>query len=378
MKKKILHILVKPTLAGAQRISLEILKSLDDTKYDKYVIFSNGQDDNEKKVLDFTFKAAGIHVFYFDNLVRELNLKKDILVIRDIYKFCKKYKFDIVHTNSSKPGVVGRIAATLARVPFVIHTVHGVSFTKFTPCVVYIAYYLFEMFASFFCKKIVLVNNYYKKFYKLFKNKVITIYNGMDFTKFTCEKSRREDDIINLLFVGRLDKQKDPMTILKAFSILIERKIKVRLTLVGSGEYYDACKKFVDENRLNSFVYLPGWQTNTEKYYANSDIFVSSSIYEAFGLMYLEASYSYLPIIATNVEGTPEVVLDNQTGLLYSPRDYKKLASLIEELVLDKEKCHRLGINGHNYVTRMFNIDSMTNKYIDLYENYDKKKEKNN
>jgi UDP-N-acetylglucosamine:LPS N-acetylglucosamine transferase len=182
--KKILHILVLPILAGSQRISLEILKNLSGDEYTKYALFSNDIVDNNLKLKCIEeFENAGIKVLFSQNMYREIGLK-DITALIEIYKLCKQEKFDIVHTHSTKPGVIGRIAATLARVPLVIHTVHGLAFHKFVKFPRWQLYWFCEMFASFFCNKIVLVNKYYSRYFKLFSSKLITIYNGADFQHF--------------------------------------------------------------------------------------------------------------------------------------------------------------------------------------------------
>ena len=181
---KILHIQVLPKLSGVQRISLEILKSLPEEKYDKYVLFSNDIVDDRLKVkCKEEFEKIGVKVLFAKNLYRSISLK-DIKAFVEIYKLCKKECFDIVHTHSTKPGVIGRIAATLARVPLVIHTVHGLAFHDYIKFPKWQFYWICEMAASFFCTKIVLVNTYYAKYFSFFKRKLLTIYNGIDFKMY--------------------------------------------------------------------------------------------------------------------------------------------------------------------------------------------------
>jgi glycosyltransferase involved in cell wall biosynthesis len=183
--KKILHIQVLPKLTGVQRISLEILKGLPHDEYDKYILFSNnGVDNTLKLICREAFEKSGIKVLFCHTLYREIGIR-DIQAFIEIYKLCKQEKFDIVHTHSTKPGIIGRIAATLAHVPYVIHTVHGLAFHSFVKFPKWHFYWICEMVASFFCDNIIIVNNYYCKYFKLFKSKVVTIYNGVDFSFFS-------------------------------------------------------------------------------------------------------------------------------------------------------------------------------------------------
>lgn len=365
--KKILHIQVYPKLSGVQRISLEIMKALPNNEFQKYILFANDSDNGDKTALENEFKKTNVTILYSNNLIRELNPKKDFKAFIEIYKLCKKEKFDIVHTHSSKPGVVGRIAAYIAKTPLVIHTVHGISFTKYTPPLKYLFYYICEIFSTFFCHKLVLVNQYYKKFYKIFNKKVYTIYNALDFRNWNSKKVVQNSNCIIFLYVGRLDTQKDPITLLKGFNEALKKIKNIHLTIVGDGEFYNDCKNYIHDNGIEDYVSLEGWQTDTEKYYKKSDIFVASSIYEAFGLMFLEASYCQLPIIATDVEGIPEVVINGKTGLLYPPKDYYSLANNIIKLATDKELRETLGKNAANWVRENFQINKMTNEYIKIY-----------
>lgn len=178
--KKILHILVQPKLAGSQKVSLEILRSLPKDKYDKYVLFSDSENCGDKQECIRRFEETGAKVILSQHLRREI-CKEDIKAFKEIYKIIKQERFDIVHTNSTKPGIIGRIAATLAGVPFVVHTVHGLAFYHGLSKPKWIFYWCCEMFASFFCDRIVLVNNYYSRYFKMFRNKLTVIYNGIDF-----------------------------------------------------------------------------------------------------------------------------------------------------------------------------------------------------
>jgi glycosyltransferase involved in cell wall biosynthesis len=118
-------------------------------------------------------------------------------------------------------------------------------------------------------------------------------------------------------------------------------------------------------------VNFAGWQNSLSDYYQAADIFISSSIYEAFGLTFLEAGYHKLPIISTNVEGIPEVVLNEKTGLLCNPRDYNVMSENIIRLSNDSQLRSLLGKNGYKYVTKKFSVSDMVSKYEAVYNRQD-------
>lgn len=131
--KKILHIQVLPIFSGVQHISFEILKGLPNTVYDKTIIFSSQGTDAQKQFILDTFAEINVRVIFSKYLKREISLIDDWRAFWEIYHICKVEHFDIVHTHSTKPGVIGRLAASFARIPLVIHTVHGLSFHRFIP-----------------------------------------------------------------------------------------------------------------------------------------------------------------------------------------------------------------------------------------------------
>lgn len=363
---KILHIQVIPKLSGVQKISLEILKALP-PECEKFILFSDSADCGDKKECIRQFTEAGIKVLFSKNLQREIGFK-DIKAFFEIYELCKKEHFDIVHTHSTKPGFIGRIAATIAHVPLVIHTVHGLSFHNYVKFPKWQFYWICEMFASLFCKKIVLVNKYYGKYFRWCHNKITTIYNGIDFASLTYHtRLPNNTSKIQILYVGRLDFQKNPICLLEAADIVCKEYPNVTFTLVGDGEYYKRCMDYISKHNLNQNIKLEGWKTNTSEYYNTSDLFVSASIYEAFGLTFVEAGYYCLPVVTTNVEGIPEVIEDHVTGLLCNPNNALELANNIIFLIKNPSLREKLGIAGRERCLRLFNAGQMVNKYLSLY-----------
>lgn len=363
--KKILHILVLPKLAGSQKISLEILKALPDDEFEKWVLFSADLDVGDKNECKIAFEKAGVKVIFSSKLKREICLS-DVGAIIEIYNICKRERFDIVHTHSTKPGILGRIASSMAKVPLVIHTVHGVAFHKYIKLHKRIFYFFCEMFASFFCHKIILVNKYYSRYFGLFRNKIFTIYNGLDFSQLPLLE-RKDNVACKILFVGRLDEPKDPVTLLEVAKVVIAKHPEVRFTLVGDGEKLNECRNFIAESNMFDNVSLEGWQNNVSRYYVSHDIFFAPSIFESFGLMFLEAGYYNLPTVATNVEGIPEVIKNGETGLLTNPREVQSLADNLLYLIENRKLRLKMGNNSYKRVTDLFSTEKMTSQYLKVY-----------
>ncbi|EKM8517158.1 glycosyltransferase [Salmonella enterica] len=181
--------------------------------------------------------------------------------------------------------------------------------------------------------------------------------------------NNKKDNVFSFLFVGRLDIQKDPITLIKAFSILASKYPYIILDIVGDGELMEASKELACELGVKDLVRFHGWIKKPYSYFYNCNAFVCPSLYEAFGFIFVEAAYFRKPIIATNVEGIPEVVLNNKMGFLVSPSNYLALAEKMEILVNSRSLCKVMGDFGSRYVIENFDIQKCVKAYQSIYDN---------
>lgn len=370
MKKiKIAHINNISQLSGSQLISISILKMLDSSIYEKYIVC--GRDELNYNIFKSTCDKYDINLIIIENQVRDISFL-DFQYFLKLISTIRKYKFEIVHTNSSKPGLFGRIAAKVCFVPLVLHTVHGISFHKGQPLLKRIVFYLLEILGAIFSDKIILVNNYYKKYFKLFNKKVEVIYNGLLFQDCPIDIIRPVSNKKRILFLSRFEAQKDPISLLKAICFIrtyhfhLYNNLLVRM--VGDGDLFNVCNQFIIDNELLDVVQLMPWSDNKWDIYKQTDIFCIPSIHEAFGLVFLEAGFMEIPVVSTNVEGIPEVVLDGFTGLLSAPNDSLSLAKNLVELLEDDKKSYQLGINARFRILKQFDFNNSIERYIALYQ----------
>ncbi|MFC1887395.1 glycosyltransferase family 4 protein [Candidatus Cloacimonadota bacterium] len=368
MKKKIVHLQVLPILSGVQRISLSIFKNLDREKFELFLICAEPTGDIEPALITET-EALGIKVIILKDLKREIGFH-DIRALFKLIKIFREYNFDIIHTHSSKTGFLGRIAGKLSGHRAVIHTVHGIAFHDAESFLNRILYLLLEIFAGFFNDKVVLVNKFYrKKFWFIPERKLMTIYNSIDFTELK-QKQVRNDNRTRLISIGRLDKQKSPMDLLKVIKTISRERSDITIRFVGDGEYFADMKKYIEDNDLQNSVELMGWRNDIPALLSESDIFISSPIYEAFGLVFCEAGYTGLPVISTEVEGIPEVVIHNKTGILVPPRDEAAMREAILYLAENKDIARSMGIEAKKRIEENFNLTRFIKEYSELYEIY--------
>ncbi|KQC06721.1 MAG: hypothetical protein APR54_06830 [Candidatus Cloacimonas sp. SDB] len=368
MKKKIVHLQVLPILSGVQKITLNIFRNLDPDLYEMFLICAQSEDSDNPSLISEAEKL-GVKVIVLKDLKREIGLH-DLKVFFQLLKIFRKYDFDIIHTHSSKTGFLGRIVGKLSGCKAVIHTVHGIAFHDRENFLNRNFYLILEIFAGFFNDEVILVNKYYQsKFWFIPRKKIQTIYNGIDLEVLK-RKRNRNDDLIKLIFVGRLDRPKALPDLIRAFEICVKERNNIAAYIVGDGEYYDYLKEYIARQELGGKVKLLGWRFDVADLLADCDIFVGSSIYEAFGLVYCEAGYTGLPVVATRVEGIPEVILHNETGLLVEPGNPEALAKAVLQIADNGELAEAMGKAARRRVEENFSLTEFIRQYKEIYELY--------
>uniref|UniRef100_UPI00404B3100 glycosyltransferase n=1 Tax=Flavobacterium sp. TaxID=239 RepID=UPI00404B3100 len=373
-KIRIAHVNNITQLSGSQVVSIEILKALPDSKYEKYIICGYHKSGYNEFIA--LCEAVNINCIIMDSQLRQISFR-DLLYFKELYNLIKANRFDIVHTNSTKPGLVGRIAAKLSNVPLILHTVHGITFHRNNFIFKRVFLYLFDLFGTLFCDYQVLVNKYYQKYYSWIPwVKTFTIYNGISITDAILSDILRVKLInkkFTVLFIGRLEAQKDPLTFLKSIQYLktlspdIFQQISFRV--IGEGDLFSKCSDYITNNVLGPNVSLENWTNEKWSAISNANIICAPSIFEAFGLVFLEAGICRIPVIATCVEGIPEVVIHSKTGFLIKPGDFIEMAEFILQLFNDRSLLSWMGNNSFERVSTEFKISTTTRTYEKIYEN---------
>lgn len=312
----------------------------------------------------FDSKGIKVHETFF--LRRNIS-KNDVYAFFELIRFFKKNKFDIVHTNSTKPGVVARIAARIAGCKNVVHTVHGIAYHEFETKPKRIIYYLLELVSCLFGKVNITVNNSYLKYYPTCITKSFCIYNGVDFNKLN--KLNIAKSYISVGFFARLDEQKAPDIFIRVVNVLIQRGVKnVRFVLAGDGEQLTQCKELMTELGLDDKIEILGWINDKSQFLSSVDILLHPSRWEAFGLSVVEAAFFEIPTVASNVEGLPEVIIDGETGFICEVDNVTDFADRTYQLITDDVLRCKMGAQANKYVMGKFNLEKMIFNYDALYK----------
>jgi glycosyltransferase involved in cell wall biosynthesis len=175
------------------------------------------------------------------------------------------------------------------------------------------------------------------------------------------------DDAFLLGTMGRLDPVKDLETLLGALRILRERVPGAALAIVGDGPERTVLVERIATLGLTAVVHVTGYRADARALLPAFDAFVNTSVSEGISLTLLEAMAAALPVVATRVGGTPEVVVDGLTGILVSPRDPMAVASACEALAGAPAARARLGERGRRRVEREFDVEAMVDRYVQTY-----------
>ena len=372
-KIKILHIITHLPTGGAQDNTLFTIELLDRNKYEISLCCNLVGD-----LVDRAKRIEQVQIFNVKNLVREVNIFKDIKAFISIYKILRSEEFDIVHTHSSKAGFLARIAAKLYGKSIIIHTVHGFPFNDYMNFFKKYFYIKIEKFLSSLSDALITVSNLNKvKIVKLGiaeDSKITNIYSGIDlklFGKKNDSSFRNDlgisDDLILIGAVGRLSAQKDPITLVNAFDLVIKEKTNVKLVFVGDGDLKAEVSRKKNELGLQKNIYLAGNKMDPWNIYSSLDLFVMSSIYEGLGRSITEALCSETPVVCTNVEGVPELVRDDITGYLVKPKDHFELSRVILKSLENIDHSKNMAKIGSKFVKANFDVNNMVREIDDLY-----------
>jgi glycosyltransferase involved in cell wall biosynthesis len=194
---------------------------------------------------------------------------------------------------------------------------------------------------------------------------IYTLYNGVDVDRFRPREINPEYET-NLLCVMNFNIRQKIAKLYDFLDEYEERKLPYRITFLGSGVHLDALKKYTTKIGLDEQVTYRGWVNDIEHHYSSCDVLVHPSGLEAFGMAPLEAGSSSKPVIATEVGGIPEIVIDEKTGLLTN--DIGQFVDYVEDLMADENRRERLGKNARLRILANFKWEMIAKRFVEILE----------
>lgn len=358
----ILYLIATLEVGGAEKQLASLVKRIDRTRYNPTVCCLTKEGPFEKEL-----EEAGIRYFVLGK-----QFKFDFTVIFKLISLIRQEKSDILHTWMFTSNSFGRVAGIIARVPIIISSERCIDIWKNR------FHFFLDSLLSYFTARIVCVSEGVKKFYRehtfIPPGKLITIYNGVETvgeTNISAEKKKEEFGLrqnIVITTISRLAPQKGIKHLLYAVPKVIENMPEARFLIVGEGNEKGRLENISRDINIDKYVIMPGLRADIKEILSFTNIFVLPSLFEGLPNVIMEAMAARKPVIATRIQGSDELVVENETGILVPPRNPEALADAIINLHNDTEKARRMGIAGRKRVEKYFNVDSMVKKHEKLYD----------
>jgi glycosyltransferase involved in cell wall biosynthesis len=304
------------------------------------------------------------------DLVRSIAPYRDLAALRQLKALLKELRPDLVSTHSSKAGWLGRLAARQLRIP-VIFTAHGWAFTEGVPRSQRTMYALAERLMSPLTDHIITVSEYDRSLaldHRIAPPKKITcIHNGVpDLLGPGAMAPQQKPQPVRIVMLGRFAAQKDHASLLHALAGLQDQPW--RLDLAGDGPDQARVEALAAELGLVYRVRFLGHHDDIVGLLRQSDILALISRWEGLPYSVLEAMSFGLPVVASDVGGVREAVIDGETGILVLRDDVAALRSALRELISDPGHRHRLGVAGRRRYEKAFRFERMLSESMASYE----------
>ena len=309
----------------------------------------------------------GIPFVSLQHVRRPLSLIQDPLGLVELTRLFRRLRPDIVHLNSSKAGILGRIAAVIARVPVTIFTAHGWAF-KATSGLGATLFLWADRAVRPFTTMVVCVSETELRAglaARVCRVAEATVISNAVEVGAAPQREQRAAGRVEIVSVGRLAEPKDFATLLSAIALL--RHGSARLRVLGDGPLRAELEAQISELGLDGSVELVGEVADVRPYLMQADIFVLSSRSEGMPISVLEAMASGLPVVASDVGGLGEVVVEGESGFLVSPEETTGLADRLSLLVSDEALRKRLGKAGWQRADRHFSLPRWRAAHMTLY-----------
>jgi glycosyltransferase involved in cell wall biosynthesis len=353
-KIRLLCIINHLAIGGATNVALDIASYFNNHP-DFDVRLLTGPVSPERRDITHLADKSGIVTMELPSLINQINPLANAKAVADIRKIIYKGDCDIVHTHTKIAGVIGRIAARAAKPCAIVHHVHGWGSEEGMSTVVRLLHLGLERLCAKFTDRIVVVAR--SDMQKGLANRIgredkyALIYNGIDLEKFRQPADERQmrselglDPKSKLVgMIGRLEDQKNPLDFIRAAAEVHKCYSNVQFLMVGGGPLQSECEQLIKKLNLEGKFFLLGFRDDVAKILSILTMTTLSSLWEGLPIAFLESMSAGKPIVANNVGGAEDVVIDGETGYLVTPHQPSEMAERILFLLNNDELCKKMG-----------------------------------
>ncbi len=329
------------------------------------------------------------HRIHFRRNLSPFNL---IRSLAGMVRIMRRERFDIVHTHTPIAAFLGRMAARIAGVPVIFYTAHGFYFHQRMPWLTYHFYNKLELLAGRLATDFMFSQSMEDadtavRSRIMSASDILHIGNGVNIEKFQpdlplgdhCRKELGIDsNQVVITYMGRLVREKGILDLVKAFSVISESHHHCRLVIVGDNSTagdrdtttLDEMNEMIEDAGLKERIIMTGFRNDPERILAASDIFVLPSYREGLPRSICEAMACGVPVIATNIRGCREQVIDGHTGYLFPPGDVQALVGCLDELVNRQGNRLSMGKAGRKVAEEHFSETTVVERQLGVYRSF--------
>ena len=372
------HVITKLELGGAQEVALYAVSHLDRSKFRPLLVTGPGG-----LLMDEAKTMPGVDVHILSSLARRVHALADLRAFVELIRLFRRLQPTIVHTHSSKAGVLGRWAAWCARVPVIVHTIHGYGITPAQPRWLRRVLILVERTTGWITTHwIAVAQADIEKGIEwgLFdRTQVSVVRPGIDPQPFqiaidaTARHALREefgagpaDYLVGT--VACLKPQKAPEDFVAVAKQVCEVVPKARFVLIGDGDLRPWIESLIEANGLCKRLHLAGWRRDISTAMKAFDVFLLTSHWEGLPRVLLEARTIGLPVVATRVGGVDEVIVQDRHGWLSDAGDIVGLSTHLIRVLQSRD----FQPHGRSAILealpKEFHLDEMVKQYESLYD----------
>jgi len=373
---RVAYILTPITFGGAEKVSLNFLRTVDRTRYkiDPILLIRPWEEEpyfaREIKKINYSYQRIPVAIKPGGDRMRVIR------VLFNIFKFLKESSYDLVHTHGYFADICGLSMARMLGIPG-ISTCHGFIYNDRNLKL----YNLLDKIALRLCRKIIAVSDMIRDDLLqsgLDGSRILVMQNAVrndlgrsDLQRLRFEKRKAlaidaEEFIIG--FVGRLSEEKGAKYLIEAGSEMKSRDMRFKIIIIGDGPEREHLFNMVEERRLGKNVLFTGFQENSEEWFPAFDVFVLPSLTEGTPMALLEAMSMGIPVIASDVGGVPDVIEDGVNGFLVKPKNVFMLASRIDIATRNKSLREAVIRNGLKTIKKDFYIQSWCSELERQYQ----------
>jgi glycosyltransferase involved in cell wall biosynthesis len=343
-------------------------------------VLSGPQTGSEGSLIE-EVRANGIPLTILPDMLREISPLHDIMALVRITRFTGTNRYTIVHTNSSKAGIIGRVAARMAGTPIIVHTVHGWSFHEHMAPWLRRVYITLERFAASFTDAMVVVADSdidkglqagigRPEQYHLIRSAIsMEEFNPQRVSRQTArEQLGIPVDAPVLGNVGRFSPPKNPFDWVEVAALVAKQIPDCYFLLVGDGTLRFEAEALIAEKKLSERTIFTGLRRDVPEMLAAIDVFLLISQWEGLPRVIPQALAMQVPVVATHVGGSAEAIVHGETGYQCNYGDLDNLAAYSLKLLRDEHLRTEMGQRGRIFAIQEFDVHRMTHQMEALYE----------